>query len=243
MLLIRKVLIDLPPRLLALVALAWLGLVLFLYRRRLAHSNATGAEAATRILTGHGMLTRVVMAPGVLVDCYLPQTNTVSLGERTFHGNSIGALAVAAHEAGHALQHGRWYLPWCVRELLAVPAGIGLISCLWVWFLGMVMEDQRVLWAATGLFGLYMLFLLAGLVCEVDASRRGVRELIVHGLLDNAEAKVARRILRSALATYLAAFVGSTFALWLFASCLDWTPILDRLPIAADRLAGLLPQR
>jgi hypothetical protein len=229
---IRWVLIDLPPRVLAAVALGWLSLTIWLHRRRRPQSEATGAEAACRILARHDLKTRVCAVRGWLVDCYLPQTDTIALSERTYHGTSIGALSVAAHEAGHALQSRRWFLPWTLRQALVPFANLGLALCLWVWLIGSVLEEQSILMAAAACFGLYVAFLLAQLVCEIDASRRGVRELVRCGLLQPVESRIARRILRPAAWTYGATFVGSMLGLAFFLSSLDWSGVAARLPLA-----------
>lgn len=221
-------LFALPPRLLALLASLWLGLILWLNRRRHNRLGIIGAEAAAFILTKHGLKTTLASVPSLLADCYLPRQNTVMLSTRTYHGTSIASLAIAAHEAGHAIQHKRWFLPWCARRLLVLPANLGLSLCLWVWLIGVVIEDQRVLIAAASLFGLYLLFLLFELICEIDATRRGVRELIRHHLLDSAESRIARRVLHSALLTYIAFFGGSLVGLAFFLSGLDWPSAVVR---------------
>lgn len=232
----------LPPRLLTLLALMWLGVVLWLHRNRHNRHGVTGAEAAVSILAGRKLKTKVVAVEDTLADCYLPQMDTVVLSKRTFSGTSIGAVSIAAHEAGHALQRKRWFVPWIARRLLAWPAGLGVALCLWTWGIGMILEDQRVLLAAAGCFSLYMLFLLFELVCEIDASRRGVLELIRHGILDAAESRVARRILRSAFVTYIAFFAGSLLGLGFFLSSLDWHVLIDQLPPGAvEQFQAMLP--
>lgn len=235
--------IFLPPRLLTLLALMWLGVVLWLHRKRHNRRGVTGAKAAASILAGRNLKTKVVAVKDTLADCYLPQLDTVVLSERTFSGTSIGAVSIAAHEAGHALQRQRWFVPWIARRLLAWPAGVGVALCLWVWGVGMVLEDQRVLLAAAGCFGLYLLFLMLELVCEIDASRRGVRELVRYDILDVAESRVARRILRSAFVTYLAFFAGSMLGLAFFLSCLDWPALIDQLPSGAVELLQVMLPR
>jgi len=240
---IRWVLIDLPPRVLAAIALGWLSLTLWLHRRHRPQHEITGADAACRILARYDLKTRVCAVRGWLVDCYLPQKDTIALSERTYHGTSIGALSIAAHEAGHALQSRRWFLPWTLRQALIPFANLGLALCLWIWLIGSVLEEQSILMAAAGCFGLYVAFLLAQLVCEIDASRRGVRELVRCGLLQPAESRIARRILRPAAWTYGAAFVGSMLGLAFFLSQFDWSGVADRLPVTLSGLESLLSAR
>jgi len=240
---LRWVLIELPQRVLAAVALGWLSLTIWLYRHHRPQSEATGADAACRILARYDLKTRVCAVRGWLVDSYLPQTDTIALSERTYHGTSIGALSIAAHETGHALQSRRWFLPWTLRQAIVPFANLGLALCLWVWLIGSVLEEQSILMAAAGCFGLYVAFLLAQLVCEIDASRRGVRELIRCGLLQPAESRIARRVLRPAAWTYGTAFVGSMLGLAFFLSYLDWSAVADRLPVTLGDLESLLSTR
>lgn len=227
------VILFLPARLLALVALMGLGVVLWLHRKRHNRRGMTGAGAAAVILTRRGLNTRVTAMKGWLTDCYLPKPDVIVLSERTFNSTSIGAVSIAAHEAGHAIQRKRWFAPWIARRLLAWPAGWGVALSLWVWGVGMMLSNQRVLLTAAGCFGLYLLFLLLELVCELDASRRGVRELLRCGILDKGEARIARRVLRATLVTYLAVLAGSALVLTLFLSSLDWHALVAQLPPGA----------
>jgi hypothetical protein len=84
--------------------------------------------------------------------------------------------------------------------------------------------------AALACFAFYLLYLLLELVCEIDASRRAVRELLRHGFLQESESRVARRILCAALGTYLAAFGGTALALTLFLPQVDWLDLLGGHP-------------
>lgn len=237
---VRWLLIELPPRVLAITVSWWLMLILWLHHRRSAVSQVTGAGAALAILGRHNMDTRVLPAKRFLVDLFDPKKNLIALSERTFHGTSIAALSVAAHEVGHALQSKRFFVPWVLRQCSLPFAQIGLALCFWLWFLGAVMENQRILIAAAGCFGLYTLFLLLQLICEFDASRRAVRELVHCGVLQPKETRIARRVLRSAAATYVASFMGSALALTFFLSFLDWAPVTSRFTSVVEQLSALM---
>ncbi len=100
--------------------------------------------------------------------------------------------------------------------------GLGLGLCFWIWLIGSTLEDQRWLLAALACFVASLLLLLLQLVCEADASRLAIRELLRHGLVDRAESRVARRVLVSAFATYLAAFAASLLALGIFVPGIRW---------------------
>ena len=220
--LLRFVMVELPRRVTALLACAALGIVLWRYRRYESRRAITGAEVAATILSKNGLRTHVCVVHGWLSDCYLPREDTVALSEQVFAGTNIGALSIAAHEAGHAIQANRLLSPWWPMRFWSPIGGLGLGLCFWLWLAGSIVEDQRWALATFGCFGAYLLFLLLQIVCESDASRRAVRELLRHGLIDRAEFRVARRILRSALVTYIAAFAASSVLLAVFLPGIKW---------------------
>ncbi len=234
--LLRFVVVGFPRRLAALAACTALAVVLWLHRHRHSHQALTGGEVAETILRRNGLRTQLGVTCGWLSDHYRPAEDIVVLSERVFHGTSLGALGVAAHEAGHALQANRLFSTWWPMRLWSPFGLLGLGLCFWAWLLGSVLEDQRWLLAALACFGAYLLFLLLQLACEADASRLAIRELLRHGLVDRAESRVARRVLRSALATYVAASAASLLALALLTSGIEWDaaaeharPVLDAL--------------
>ena len=208
--LMRFILLDLPQRVLAFLACCWLALIVCLHRRRQGSSHVTGGQAAATIFASRGLSTRVFRGDGWLVDSYHPEKDGIVLSRPNFDGTDIGALAIAAHETGHVLQAHCWFGPYCLLRLLEPIAGIALGASFWLWLVGSAAESQGLLRAAAATFGSYLLYLILELICEFDASRRGVRELVRHGFLQPGESRVAHRILRSALTTYFAAFAGST---------------------------------
>jgi len=221
--LLRFAVVELPQRVTALLACAGLAVMLWLHRRRHSHRRLTGGDVAETILRRNGVRTQLCyINRGWLSDHYRPAEDAVVLSQRVYYGTSLGALGIAAHEAGHALQANRFFSTWWPMRLWAPFGFLGLGLCVWIWFIGSVLEDQRWLLAALACFSAYLLFLLLQLICEADAGRLAVGELLRHGLIDRAESRIARRILRSALATYLAAFAASLLALAVFVPAIHW---------------------
>lgn len=224
----RIVLMDVPQRILALFASCCLALVVWLHRHYHATSRINGGEAAATILAGHRIDTKVYRVEGWLVDCYYPKKNAILLSASNFDGTNVSALSIAAHEVGHVLQARRRYLPYWLSWLLARPAEIALAACFWLWLIGAAAEDRAFVLAGVACFALYLIYLSLQLVCEIDASRRGVQELIRHRFLQKGESRIARRILRAALGTYLAAFGGTALALTFFLPQISWRDLLGQ---------------
>ncbi len=240
---LRFAVVGLPRRITALAACAVLAVVLWLHRRHHSHRALTGGEIAETILRENGLRTQLGVAGGWLSDHYRPDEDMVVLSEGVFHGTSLGALGVAAHEAGHALQANRLLSTWWPMRLWSPFGLLGLGLCFWAWLVGSALEDQRWLLAALACFGAYLLSLLFQLVCEADASRLAIRELLRHGLVNRAESRVARRVLRSALATYMAAFAASLLALAVLTPGIEWSEAAEHGRSVLNALSNPLPSR
>lgn len=240
--LLRFVVVELPQRLTAMLTCVGLAVMLWLHRRHLSHRALTGGEVAETILRRNGVRTQLFYTPGGwLSDHYCPSEDAVVLSERVYHGCTIGALSIAAHEAGHALQANRLLSPWWPMQLWSPFGFLGLGLCFWAWLVGSILEDQRWLLAALTCFGAYLLYLLLQLICEADASRRAVRELLRHDLIDRAESRVARRVLCSALLTYIAVFAASLLALAVLTPNIRWSEAADHARPLLHTLRDQLP--
>jgi Zn-dependent membrane protease YugP len=180
-------------------------------------SGLTGAEAARRILDRAGLRNvPVEMVAGRLSDHYDPTKRALFLSVDNFQGRSIAAVGVAAHEAGHALQHQAAYGLFKLRMAL-VPAtqfasyawgGILLLG----WILGRAMF-AKFIFLAVGLFGVLTLFQLITLPVEYDASRRAKQQLAQLGLIHPGESEGVEKVLGAAALTYVAALVSSVLEL------------------------------
>ncbi len=175
----------------------------------------TGAEAARHILRYSGIHdVQVIPVRGFLTDHYHPSKKTLALSEANFHGNSLAALGVAAHEAGHALQHSVGYAPLNLRMAL-VPVTtlcskllpIIMVAALFGLF-GPAL-GKTMLYAVVGIYLVLTLFQLVTLPVEFDASRRAKKQLLQLGILDNREIEGVTRTLDAAAFTYVAAFVST----------------------------------
>lgn len=214
--LLRAALIDAPQWIVGFFACCCLSLAIWLHRRHSASCNLSGGVVAATILARHQIDTRVYRVQGWMADCYYPKKNAILLSPGNFEGTTVSALGIAAHEVGHVLQRKRRYVPYWLTWLIHKPAHVALAACLWLLLIGAAAGVQPFVHAGVGCFAFYLLYLWLELVCEIDASRRGMQELLRHGFLQKSEAHVARRILRAALCTYLAVVLGTALPLMFF---------------------------
>jgi hypothetical protein len=178
-------------------------------------SGMTGAEAAREILDQAGLNDMPVEeVPGHLTDHYDPMKRALFLSSGNFHGNSVAAVGVAAHEAGHALQHQAAYGLFNVRMALAPVTQFASTAYMGILLLGMFMHILGMaLWLVIGLFSVITLFQLVTLPVEFDASRRAKEQLFRQGLVHEHERAGVSKVLDAAALTYVAALVSSILTL------------------------------
>ncbi len=170
----------------------------------------TGAQAAEAVLRASG-LDGVSIRPvaGRLSDHYDPRSRTLNLSQDVGQSTSVAALGVAAHEAGHAIQHAQHYWPMQVRQTLVPAAQIGQS----LWFLpvvlGLALGLTGLVNIGLALFAAIVLFQLVTLPVEFDASRRALVVLQDQRLLVGEEVEGARKVLNAAALTYIAGFVAA----------------------------------
>lgn len=163
---------------------------------------------ARQILDSYGLYNITVMhVDGKLTDHYDPKANIIALSDSTFFSTSVAAIGVAAHECGHAVQHNTNYLPIKLRSLFVPIAQIGSKSWIILFFLGMFMGIGFLVDAGVILFGCVVLFQLLTLPVEFNASRRALNVIDSQGLLERDEIPGARKTLRAAAMTYIAALL------------------------------------
>lgn len=180
------------------------------------HRGISGAAAARYILDRNGLGdVRVVPAPGgMLSDHYDPRRREVRLSPEVFHGGSVSAVAVAAHETGHALQHARGYLPLALRSLAVPLASVGTNFGLFVILVGALLSMTQLVWLGIFLFAGTVAFQVVTLPVELDASARAKAELSSLGLVTTpGEARGVAQVLSAAAMTYVAAALGSIMTL------------------------------
>lgn len=175
-------------------------------------AGLTGKEVAEQMLREYGITgVKVVEGRGWLTDHYNPLTRTISLSPEVYHGRSVAAAAVAAHECGHAVQHARAYFPLQVRSALVPVVQLSSMIVHWVLLAGILFVEAfpQLLLAGIILFAITTLFSLITLPVEFDASRRAIRWLRTSGLVPVAELTAMKDALRWAAMTYVAAALGA----------------------------------
>lgn len=177
------------------------------YKRVPASTGINGAEAARRILNNEGLYqVQIECLQAGQGDHYDPRSDTVRLSYDVYHGASVTAVAVAAHECGHAIQHAKAYAPLNIRSAMVPVVNIASNLGLPLIILGMLLGWNQVLiqigiWA----FVLAVLFQLMTLPVEFNASRRAVAKISQYGLLTERENTGCKKVLTAAALTYVAA--------------------------------------
>ncbi len=185
-------------------------------------SGMTGAEVARRVLDAAGVEgVEIVPVQGFLSDHYNPINKTLALSPDVYHGNNASSAGVAAHEAGHAIQHAQGYSPMWVRSALVPMANIGSTIGPWVIIIGILLGAAEgmglgVSLAKIGvaLFGLATLFTLVTVPVEFDASSRAKKMLEQLSIVRSEEESAAvAGVLSAAGLTYVAAAINSLLML------------------------------
>ncbi|MBN1434338.1 zinc metallopeptidase [Candidatus Fermentibacterales bacterium] len=176
------------------------------YSRQMAVSGVTGAAMARRILDSYGLAhVGIAEVPGSLTDHYDPRSGTLRLSRSVAGSSSVAALGIAAHEAGHAVQHAMGYGAFRVRSALVPVANLGS-QLLWPLIIaGFVLQLTNLFLVGAILYGGALAFHLVTLPVELDASRRAMSYLSQSGDLSGIELSGANRVLRAAAFTYVAA--------------------------------------
>ena len=180
------------------------------YSRNQNRRGVTGAQAAYAVLRAHG-IHDVAIKPcrGKLTDHYDPRSNTIYLSEPVYNAATIAAVGVAAHEAGHAVQYAVGYGPVRVRTAIVPMTQFGSKFSFAALMLGIVLYSQPLFAVGIILFSLTSVFQLVTLPVEYDASARALGTIEGTNLLDDAERVGAKKVLRSAALTYVAALLMS----------------------------------
>ena len=169
----------------------------------------TGAQAARQILDDHGLHhIAVARTGGELTDHYDPKEQVIRLSNSTYASTSVAAVGVAAHEAGHAVQHATGYAPLRLRTAIVPVTRIGSQISPFLLLIGLFLGWQPLVEFGILLFSLAAVFQLVTLPVEYNASRRALATLS-SGLLNAEETNGAARVLDAAALTYVAALITS----------------------------------
>lgn len=187
------------------------------YRRLSQYRNSRGLAAqdvAEMILRGAGIHdVRIERIRGNLTDHYSPKEKVLRLSDSVYGQTSIAALGVAAHECGHAIQHQVGYAPLKLRSASVPLANIGSMLSWPLILLGLILGYTGLAQAGVYLFVLVVFFQLITLPVEFNASRRALAELEGRHILEEEELTGARKVLRAAALTYVAALFSSILQL------------------------------
>ena len=170
----------------------------------------TGAQAAEYILQQNGIYdVEVRHISGHLSDNFNPKNKTINLSDSVYNSTSIAAIGVAAHEAGHAVQHAVNYKPIRIREMIIPVTQIGSWLYLPIIFVGFLFSSQYLVNLGIILFSTLAIFQLVTLPVEFNASDRAITTLSQSGILYGEEIDGAKKVLKAAALTYVAALVSS----------------------------------
>ena len=180
------------------------------YSKDRTYNGMTGAMAAERILRANGITdVTIVQTAGTLTDNYNPSNHTLNLSQSVYGGQHISAVAVAAHECGHAIQPAQAYPLLMLRKALVPVCNIGSIGSYIAILLGIFFSQSGLIMLGAVLFSGIVLFNLVTLPVEVDASRRAMAEVDRLGLLTDEERIGGRKVLFAAGMTYFISLMTS----------------------------------
>ena len=199
----------------ALILSAWSKIRLKLayrkYDKKITSTGMSGAEIARKILDENNLYyVRIGVVKGEMTDYYDPLNMMLCLSEATYYTCSVAAAGIAAHEAGHAIQHVRKYFPMVLRKAAVPITNLGTRLAVPAVVTGHALGMEQLVLAGTVLFGLWAFFQLTTLPVELDASRRAIGALESSGCIANEkERKGIKRVLAAAAMTYFASLATS----------------------------------
>lgn len=211
------VVLVIPAILLGVIAQISVSTTFNKYSKKLSRRGITAAEATQRILRDNGLShIRVERVGGNLTDHFDPKNNVIRLSDSVYDSTSIAAIGVAAHEAGHAVQHATNYVPIKIRNSIVPVANLGSRLAPLLIIFGLVLSFEPLVWIGIILYSAMALFQLVTLPVELNASRRATETITNMMLLDDEEVRGARKVLTAAALTYVAALITTLAHLFRF---------------------------
>lgn len=187
------------------------------YSKVRSRSGYSGAQAAQALLRSAGITdVRIVRSHGMLSDHYNPINKTLALSEPVYDSDSVAAIGVATHEAGHAIQHARHYAPLWIRSMLVPTANIGSSIGYFAMAIGLFMSSTNMVLAGAVLFSAVLLFQIVTLPVEFNASARAKALVVEHGIVTTQERAGVDAVLNAAALTYVAAAISTLLTLLYF---------------------------
>jgi hypothetical protein len=174
----------------------------------------SGAAAARHILDSAGLSNVAIeMVPGQLTDHYSPRDKVLRLSEEVYQTRSLAAVGIAAHEAGHAIQDAKAYVPLLVTQAAVPIAGFGSGAGLWMAFFGLILSIPWLLLAGIIAFAGVVFFQVVNLPVEFNASSRAKAVLVDLGIINRDELYYVKKVLNAAALTYVAATLQAVLTL------------------------------
>lgn len=187
------------------------------YSKKRSTRGITGAEAARRVLDANGLYSvKIARVQGNLTDHYNPRDNTIYLSDTVHDNPSTAAIGVAAHEAGHAVQYAKGYLPIKVRAAIIPVTNIASKLAFPLILFGLLLETSGLLilaYVGVACFATSTVFQLVTLPTEFNASARALNAIEGCGILSRDEVGDAKKVLSAAAMTYVAALAVSLMQL------------------------------
>ena len=198
----------LPAFLLAMLAQMNVTRTFNKYSNMFSLRGLTGAQVARRILDQNGLYSvGIEQIQGKLSDHYDPKAKVVRLSMPVYNSTSVASIGVAAHETGHAVQHSVGYAPLKLRNAIIPVTQFSSSISIWLVILGLLVSFSPLAYVGIALFSFAVLFQLVTLPVEFNASARALKTLEVSNMLYDAELRDAKKVLRAAALTYVAATV------------------------------------
>jgi Zn-dependent membrane protease YugP len=203
-----------PPLVAGLLAQAWVKRSFADGSKVEALSGLTGAQVSRRMLDAGGLTdVNVEGIQGNLSDHYDPRDRTMRLSPAVGGSSSVAAVAVAAHETGHAFQDARHEAGFRFRGALAPATGFASQAWFPIFFIGFLLHATNLAVLGVILFGAIVLFQMVTLPVEFGASRKAMVMLTDQGVISQAQAPVARKVLTAAALTYVVAALAAVWQL------------------------------
>ena len=205
------IMLVLPCLILSLWASASVNSTFQKYSKQLSSRRITGAQAAQRVLESCRVYNvKIERVNGNLTDHYDPKNNVIRLSNNVYDNYSTAAIGVACHEAGHAVQYAENYAPIKLRAAIIPVTNIGSKLALPLILLGVLFSylgsySYALVYLGIACFGLSLVFQLITLPVEFNASNRAIASISAYGILTDDEIKGAKKTLRAAALTYVAA--------------------------------------
>lgn len=209
------IVLVLPAVIFSIIASAGVNSTFKKYSKVKSHFGLTGYMAARRMLNENGLSDiKIERVAGELTDHFDPRARVIRLSSSTYDSDSPAAIGVATHEVGHAIQYAQNYFPIKVRQAIIPITNIGSKLAIPLILIGILLSAFGEIYAFIAYFGvalysLCVIFQLVTLPVEFNASKRAISALESSFMLTESELPIAKKVLRAAAMTYVAALAVS----------------------------------